>query len=139
MQNTLLIIEDEALLGSELTRHYRKAGWEVEWAKDLKEAREWLLERDFEPLVILSDMYLPDGNALDFMESLQGQIANTEWLLLTGYGSVPDSVRALRLGAYDFLEKPCEKSRLDLVVAAAARSAQAQKRLAQQARQSHRR
>lgn len=139
MQNTLLIIEDEALLGSELTRHYRKAGWEVEWAKDLKEAREWLLERDFEPLVILSDMYLPDGNALDFMESLQGQIANTEWLLLTGYGSVPDSVRALRLGAYDFLEKPCEKSRLDLVVAAAARSAQAQKRLAQQARQRHRR
>ncbi|MGX2032084.1 sigma-54-dependent transcriptional regulator [Methylocaldum gracile] len=139
MLNTLLIIEDEALFGSELTRHYRKAGWEVEWAKDLKDAKELLLEQGFEPILILSDMNLPDGNALDFMESLQGQIANTEWLLLTGYGSVPDSVRALRLGAYDFLEKPCEMSRLDLVIAAAARSAQAQKRLAQQVRQRYRR
>jgi len=137
--NTLLIIEDETLLGSELTRHYRKAGWDVEWAKDLEDAKKLLLEQGLEPLLILSDMHLPDGNALDFMESVQGQVANTEWLLLTGYGSVPDSVRALRLGAYDFLEKPCELARLDLVIAGAARSAHAQKRLAQQARQSHRR
>lgn len=139
MLNTLLIIEDEALFGSELSRHYRKAGWEVEWVKNLRDAKKLLLEQGFEPLLILSDMSLPDGNALDFMESLRGQIANTEWLLLTGYGSVPDSVRALRLGAYDFLEKPCEMSRLDLVISSAARGAHAQKRLAQQARQGHRR
>jgi DNA-binding NtrC family response regulator len=97
-----------------------------------------LLEQRLDPLLILSDMSLPDGNVLDLMEAVQGQHAHAEWLLLTGYGSVPDSVRALRLGAYDFLEKPCELEHLDLVVASAARSARAQRRLFYQVQQQHR-
>jgi DNA-binding NtrC family response regulator len=140
MQDSLLIIEDETLLGTELSRHYRKAGWEVEWATRLQQARTLLIEQRFNPLLILSDMSLPDGNALDLLEEVRGQQRNyAEWLFLTGYGSVPDSVRALRLGAYDFLEKPCELERLDLVMASAARSANAQRRLLDQAQQGHKR
>jgi two-component system, NtrC family, response regulator AtoC len=138
MRATLLIIEDESLLGTELSRHYQNGGWEVEWVTTLAQARVMLLEQHLDPLLILSDMSLPDGNALDFMESVQGQHAHAEWLLLTGYGSVPDSVRALRLGAYDFLEKPCELEHLDLVIASAARSARAQRRLFAQIQQQHR-
>jgi DNA-binding NtrC family response regulator len=134
----LLIIEDEILLGTELSRHYQSGGWEVEWANTLAQAKYMLLEQRLDPLLILSDMSLPDGNALDLMEAVQGQHAHAEWLLLTGYGSVPDSVRALRLGAYDFLEKPCELEHLDLVVASAARSARAQRRLFYQVQQQHR-
>ena len=139
MAGGILIVEDEALLGAELARHYRKIGWEVELAGSLARARTLLLSESFDPLLILSDMNLPDGNSLDLMEELRGQLNYTEWLLLTGYGSVPDSVRALRLGAYDFLEKPCDLERLDLVVASATRSAKAQRRLLDQARQQHRR
>jgi DNA-binding NtrC family response regulator len=137
MRATLLIIEDEILLGTELSRHYQNGGWEVEWAHTLAQARSMLLEQHLDPLLILSDMSLPDGNVLDLMEAVQGQHAHAEWLLLTGYGSVPDSVRALRLGAYDFLEKPCELEHLDLVVASAARSARAQRRLFYQVQQQH--
>ena len=71
MIETLLIIEDEKLLGSELSRHYRQLGWEVVLAKSLAEAKTLLLKNGIEPLVILSDMNLPDGNALDFMETIQ--------------------------------------------------------------------
>jgi two-component system response regulator AtoC len=46
---------------------------------------------------------------------------------LTGYGTVPDSVRALRLGAHDFLQKPVSLERLELVVNGAARGARAQR------------
>lgn len=141
---TLLIIEDEQLLGSELSRHYQSLGWDVLWVHNLAEAKELLLVKTAEPLVILSDMNLPDGNALDFMEQLKikggidaGSI--TPWLFLTGYGSVPDSVRALQLGAYDFLEKPCDLDRLDLIVASAARSATVQRRVIDQTRQGHKR
>jgi DNA-binding NtrC family response regulator len=135
----LLIIEDEPLLGSEVTRHYRRQGWDVELAPNLGKAREILVNRQFDPLLVLSDMNLPDGNALDLLEEVRNQLAYSEWLLLTGYGSVPDSVRALRLGAYEFLEKPCDLERLDLVVASAARSAIAQRRLIDHASQRHRR
>ena len=139
MIETLLIIEDEKLLGSELSRHYRTLGWEVVLADSLAVAKTLLLNMRIEPLLILSDMNLPDGNALDFMEEVKTQVSYAEWLFLTGYGSVPDSVRALRLGAYDFLEKPCDLERLDLVVASAARSASIQRRVIDQTKQSYRR
>lgn len=137
MPNSLLVIEDETLLAQELARHYRRSGWEVEWVHRLGEAHRLLESQQIEPLVILSDMNLPDGNALDFMEQMKSRLGHCEWLFLTGYGSVQDSVRALRLGAYEFLEKPCEMDRLDLVLNSAARSAQAQRRLLEQAAVGH--
>lgn len=140
MMKTLLIIEDEKLLGSELSRHYKQLGWEVSLASNLAQAKEQLINQCLEPLLILSDMNLPDGNGLDFMEAIKPQIStHAEWLFLTGYGSVPDSVKALRLGAYDFLEKPCDLERLDLVVNSAARSALIQRRVIDQTQQGHRR
>lgn len=139
MVGRLLIIEDESLLGKELACRYQRIGYEVEWAASLAEAGQALTERHFDPNLILSDMNLPDGNALDFMEQSDHCTGSTEWLFLTGFGSVPDSVRALRLGAYDFLEKPCDLERLDLVVASATKAARAQRQLSDQAENQHRR
>jgi DNA-binding NtrC family response regulator len=138
MADTLLLIEDEALLGAELTRHFERAGWEVVHHTDLAGARKSLLDTGLAPLVVVSDMNLPDGSALDLLEHVREQRVPGEWIFLTGYGTVADSVRALRLGAYDFLEKPCDPKRLDLVVAGAARSALAQRRLDEHADQQNR-
>ena len=129
MSETLLIIEDEQLLGSELAHHYREASLEVVWARTFAEAQRHLFDRELDPLVVLSDISLPDGNGLDLLEEARRRGAAGEWVLLTGYGEVPDSVRAMRLGAFDFLTKPCEEDHLDLVISGAARSARAQRRL----------
>jgi DNA-binding NtrC family response regulator len=134
MSDCLLIIEDEAALAGELARHFTGKGWDVETAATLKQAREAVLEGQIEPLVLLADMSLPDGNVLDLLEQAREKKVSGEWILLTGYGGVPDSVRALRLGAYDFLEKPCPLRRLEIVVAGARRSALAQRRLTSQSR-----
>jgi len=139
MSDTLLLIEDEPLLSAELVRHFRRAGFEVMTATTLAEARRLLLHDEVQPLVVVSDMSLPDGNALDLLEATRSQAMSGEWLFLTGYGGVADSVRALRLGAFDFLEKPCELERLDLVVAGAARSARAQRQLREHADAENRR
>ena len=133
MVDTLLIIEDETLLGAELQRYYRRKGWDVEWTQTFAESERLLLKQHAEPLVVLSDMNLPDGNCLDLLEKCRQHGQSAEWVILTGYGSVPDSVRALRLGAFDFLEKPTAQDRLELVINAAARSARAQRRLRDQA------
>lgn len=129
MPDTMLIIEDEPLLGAELQRYYHRHGWEARWAKDVVTAERILLHEGYEPLVTISDMNLPDGSGLDLLEKSRRQELSGEWLFLTGYGSVPDSVRALRLGAFDFLTKPCDQARLDVVIAGAARSARAQRRI----------
>jgi two-component system response regulator AtoC len=129
MPDTLLIIEDEALLGAELQRHYRRLGWNTVWARSRAEAERELFQRGMAPLVVLSDLQLPDGNGLDILEKARAKGDRSEWVFLTGYGDVPDSVHAIKLGAYDFLTKPCEQARLDLVLNGAARSARAQRRL----------
>jgi two-component system response regulator AtoC len=139
MPDTLLVIEDENLLANELARHYRASGWEVAIADTIAVAKRLLHERSIEPLVVLSDMNLPDGNALDLLEWAREHSIAGEWILLTAYGTIPDSVRALRLGSYDFLEKPCPVERLDLVVTGAARSARAQRRLNDQTADRNRR
>ncbi|MFC6669944.1 sigma-54-dependent transcriptional regulator [Marinobacterium aestuariivivens] len=132
MTKTLLIIEDEALLGTELQRHFRRNGWRVLLTDSLDAARRELFDKGLTPIIVLSDMSLPDGNALDLLEESARDATGAEWIFLTGFGTVADSVRALRLGAYDFLEKPVELDRLDLVVNSAARSATAQRRLRDQ-------
>ena len=137
MAETLLLIEDEKLLGEELVRHLQREGWEVKLADNLGTARRFLFDDDLSPLVVLSDMNLPDGNALDLLEEAREKTRSAEWLFLTGFGTVADSVRALRLGAYDFLEKPCAMERLDLVIAAAARSARAQRRIREATHNEH--
>ena len=138
MADTLLLIEDEELLGAELTRHFERGGWDVVRHANLADARRALVETGVMPLVVLADMSLPDGNALDLLEEVRRQQPAGEWIFLTGYGTVADSVRALRLGAFDFLEKPCDPQRLDLVVAGAARSALAQRRVLDHADQQNR-
>jgi DNA-binding NtrC family response regulator len=136
MSDTLLIVEDEGLLREELARHYRREGWDVMTTADLASARGLLVKTELNPLVVLSDMSLPDGNALDLLEQSRAAGGTAEWIVFTGFGTVPDSVRALRLGAFDFVEKPVSTERLDLIVAGAARSARAQRRLGDEA--SHR-
>lgn len=135
MPDQMLIIEDEPLLGAELVRHYRRNGWDAVLAASITEA-ERLLDAECDPLLVLSDLSLPDGNGLDLLERIAkaGQ-RSAEWIFLTGYGEAPDAVRAMRLGAFDFLIKPADMGRLDLVVAGAARSAGAQRRLSRQTRQ----
>jgi len=140
MSRSILIIEDEDLLRSELARHYEAEGWDVAQAPTLADARHALEGDAGTGLVVVSDMNLPDGNALDLLEEVRTRPAGaSEWIFLTGYGTIPDSVRALRLGAFDFLEKPCPIDRLDLVVAGAERSVRAHQRLEDQQTQQVRR
>lgn len=137
--DVLLVIEDERLFREELSRHFEKDGWQVVVAADLAEARKLLDAEQLEPLVVLSDLSLPDGSGLDLLEERRSTGDVAEWLFLTGYGSVPDSVRAMSLGAFDFLEKPVPLERLELVVQGAARAGRAHRMLREQQSRAHQR
>ncbi|MFT6917189.1 MAG: two-component system response regulator AtoC [Motiliproteus sp.] len=129
MTKTLLIIDAEPQLGTELKRHYSRQGWHVVLVNSLAGARPQLFDKELRPRVVFADIRLPDGNALDlFEEACERQIGG-EWIFITGYGRVADSVRALRLGAFDFLEKPVDLQRLDQVIRGATRRAHEPQRL----------
>lgn len=126
---TMMIIEDEKLLGSELKRRYEQEGWNVALSPTISDARHLIFELNLQPIVVLSDMNLPDGNGLDFLEDVRSEGRDGEWIFLSGYGQPSDVARAMKLGALDFLEKPLDQDKLELTIAAARRGGRARQRL----------
>ena len=131
---SMMIIEDERLFGSELKRRFERDGWHVSLSPAIEDARHLMLDLDFEPAVVLSDMNLPDGNGLDFLSEVRDAGKGGEWIFLSGYGEPADVKRAMTLGALDFLPKPLDYHKLDLAVATATRGAKARQRLTDAAR-----
>src|SRR5262245_58681384 len=135
MSDELLIIEDDVMLGIELKRHFERGGWRTRFVRSLGEAEPFVFGGGYEGLVVLSDLHLPDGNALDLLERARAQGDKREWVFLTGFGEAPDAERAKGLGAFDFLTKPMDRERLDRILAAARRGARAQRRIADETSQ----
>jgi two-component system response regulator AtoC len=137
MSDELLIIEDDAVLGIDLKRHFDRVGWKTRLVRSLREAEDFVFGSGYEGLVVLSDLHLPDGNALDLLERARAEEDLREWIFLTGFGEAPDAERAKRLGAFDFLTKPMDRDRLERILTAARRGARAQRRIADE-RSQHR-
>jgi len=80
------------------------------------------------PDVILSDMRLPGMSGLDLLDRIHQQAPEIPFILITGHGDVGSALRAMRAGAHDFLEKPCQPQ----LVVDILRRAVAMRRLAQE-------
>jgi two-component system, NtrC family, response regulator AtoC len=106
----LLLVEDERLLRWAVKTRLEKAGHTVDEAATLAEADEHLRKR--RPDVVLLDMNLPDGNGIDFLGSRQERLNESCVIILTGDGRIEDAVRAMKLGAMDFLSKPIDHDEL---------------------------
>jgi len=110
----ILIIEDEKLLRWALEQQLKRAGHAVETAPDLATAAERLAAR--QPDVVLLDLGLPDGHGLDFYEANLERLEGSVVIVMTALGQVEEAVRAMKLGALDFLTKPVDQAELVALV-----------------------
>jgi len=106
----LLLIEDEKLLRWALRGRLIKAGHTIDEAGALSEAETHLRLR--QPEVVILDVNLPDGSGLDFLDAQREKLAESAVIVFTGDGSIEDAVRAMKLGAIDFLSKPVDQEAL---------------------------
>jgi DNA-binding NtrC family response regulator len=113
-ETTLLLVDDEEsfrkLVGKELAR----AGYAVDAAAGLDEARRALAQKSYH-LVVL-DVRMPDGSGLDLLKEIRESAPTTEVVMLTAYGTVQEAIRAMKEGAHDFLTKPCKLGELEAVL-----------------------
>ena len=110
----ILILEDEKLLRWALSEQLSRAGHSVHAAASLSEAAEHLLKH--QPDLALLDLSLPDGHGLDFYQQHRQKLEETVVIVMTAVGQIEDAVRAMKLGAVDFLNKPIDQAELvDLV------------------------
>ena len=110
----ILLIEDERLLRWSLQQRLEKEGHTVHSAECLEEAEFHVTQHL--PDMVLLDLSLPDGHGLDFYEKHCESLVESVVLVMTAVGEVEDAVRAMKLGALDFLSKPIDhKALIDLV------------------------
>jgi len=98
----VLIVEDEVHTAQNIKLFLDLEGFETDIATDLKSAIKKVKENYF-PLVVL-DLVLPDGQGLELLKYID--LKRSKVLVLTAFGDVGTAVKALKSGAYDFLEKP---------------------------------
>ena len=103
MTHKILIIDDEEKLRSLLARIIKSEGFEVFEAKDLKSGFKKLEQTEID--VVLCDVKLPDGNGVDFLQTIKSSFPLVEVVLLTAFGNIPDGVRAMKNGAFDYIVK----------------------------------
>jgi two-component system response regulator PilR (NtrC family) len=106
-----LIVDDEPDIRTLVSLFMKREGVTTLEAADLSEAREQLAANEDIDLC-LADMRLPDGNGLDLVDEIRRQRPQMPVAVITAHGQVEAAVRALKAGAFDFINKPIEQDTL---------------------------
>jgi len=110
----ILVVDDEESIRRLLQKELATANREVLTAADGAEAMAMARSHWFD--VIVMDLWLPDVSDLDLLIRIRESIPHTEVIMITGHGDVDIAVEAMKLGACDFIRKPFNLDRLDLIV-----------------------
>jgi two-component system, NtrC family, response regulator PilR len=114
-----LVVDDEPDIRDLLTITLERMDLAVAAVGTTGEARKLLGGERFD--LVLTDMRLPDGNGLDLLEWIQAHRVGVPVAVITAHGNVEAAVRALKLGAFDFISKPLDLPALRKLIAATLR------------------
>jgi two-component system NtrC family response regulator len=128
---TILLIDDENQLRGITARLLELEGYVVLQAPDAYRGLALLAEHADDIVLILCDVKLPDAHGVELLPRFKQKAPLAEVVLLTAYGTVPDSVRAMKAGAFDYLTKGDSDDQLVVVVDRAVAKARLQRRVAE--------
>ncbi len=120
-----LVIDDEPDLCELLTMTLERMQIETSSCGDIDTARRMLRENDYQ--LCLTDMRLPDGDGLELVDWIQAEGYPVPVAVITAHGNVETAVRALKLGAFDFISKPVDLAALRKLVESALKLPQGEK------------
>ncbi len=100
----ILIIDDEPLILQSVSCYFDDLGYEVLRAENGQEGLEIFLS--VLPDVVITDLRMPGVSGFDVVTALSKDYPNTPVLVVSGTGSLPDAMEAVRAGAWDFVTKP---------------------------------
>ncbi len=102
----VLVTDDEDSIRSMLVTTLRDAGWAAEGAIHGKDALEKLRKEVFH--VILSDINMPEMTGMELLEAVRKEFPKIEFIIMTSHATLDTAIKAVGLGAYDYLHKPFE-------------------------------
>jgi FixJ family two-component response regulator len=109
-RGVVLVVDDDDHIQQMLRMELEQAGYRVDVAGDGQKALTKARERRYD--VALVDLRMPKMGGLELLRYLRSFTPDTAVVLFTALGSIGESVQAMKLGAVDFIEKPCEPSKI---------------------------
>ena len=114
MDRRILVVDDSELICQQLSQLLSRPDRRIKVAHNSTAALEWLVEGNFS--LVLTDLRLPGVSGLDLLRQVRERDLPVTVIVLTGYASIDTAVEAMKLGAYDYLHKPIDPLRLEVVV-----------------------
>ncbi len=118
MSKTVLIVDDELDIQSSLSLALKDEGYEVFTATLPHEAEKILASYAVD--LALYDVWFPQGDGIELLKKTRAMYPKTTAVMMSGHGNIELALKAIKLGAYDFLEKPLELERVLVVLRNAA-------------------
>ena len=110
----VLIVEDEKIKRITLADALLKEGYDVMVSENPIEALNIFKEREFD--VVITDIRLPQMDGLDFLKEIKTLKPDTTAIVMTAYATVDTAIKAMKLGAYDYITKPFSSEELILIL-----------------------
>ena len=120
MNDRILIVDDEETLCYFLKASLEEKGYQASTAYTAAEGLDVVTRLQID--LVLLDLRLPDGDGLDVLDEIRRMDSNLPVIVLTGHAGIESAVRAMKLGAYDYLEKPINLEELSITAAKALES-----------------
>ncbi|KPK89625.1 MAG: hypothetical protein AMJ94_11665 [Deltaproteobacteria bacterium SM23_61] len=114
----VMIVDDEKVIRDSFSRVLLKEGYRVETAESGRLALERIAEEP--PDVLLLDLKMPGLDGMEILRELKEQVPDVVSIMITGYPTIESAVKAVKMGAYDYLTKPCSPEEIRIAVARAA-------------------
>jgi len=122
---TLLIVDDDMEFRNVVARRFQRRGYEVYHVGSPLEAIKLAQQKHFDVAVL--DLAMPEMDGIALLERIRQVDPDTQIIMLTGFGTIQTAIQAMKLGAYDYLTKPCELAELEVQVQRAYEKAQLQR------------
>ena len=109
---SILLVDDDAAFRHVMANELRRLGHQVWTASSGEEAVEKV--EQLEPAVVLLDLRLPGMDGLETLKAIRTRNSSAEIVMLTGHGSIDTAIEAIRIGAFDYVVKPCPLDELQI-------------------------
>ncbi len=114
MSRFILVIDDEASIRQSLTGALKDEGYRVEVAASGKEGLDAI--RSERPDLVLLDIWMPQMDGIETLRLIKAEWSDQIVIMMSGHGNIETAVRATKLGAFDFIEKPLSLERLLVMI-----------------------
>ncbi len=110
----ILFVDDEQYILNIVEEYLIRRGFNISVADNGQEAFNLVQEYNYD--IVFTDLNMPHFSGMDLLAAIKEHCPETEVIIVTGYGTIESAIEALKMGSYDYLQKPIKLERLEILI-----------------------